>query len=122
MLILVTSLERLVTSSFLIKMISFSSSFIRLPSQLGVVNIPLVTLSPWLASLPIWPLQQASNSALYNSCNYAFNLGACQIAAGQSDVVIAGGVDTMSDVPIRLSRGMRKSLLDANKVGKILTL
>ena len=42
--------------------------------------------------------------------------GACQIAAGQSDVVVAGGVDTMSDVPIRLSRGMRKSLLAANKV------
>lgn len=42
--------------------------------------------------------------------------GLCQIAAGQNDVVVAGGVDFMSDVPIRLSRGMRKSLLEANKV------
>ena len=31
-------------------------------------------------------------------------------------MVVAGGVDFMSDVPIRLSRGMRKALLDANKV------
>ncbi len=29
--------------------------------------------------------------------------------------MIAGGVDFMSDVPIRLSRGMRKSLLAMNK-------
>ncbi|CAI8048216.1 Trifunctional enzyme subunit beta, mitochondrial [Geodia barretti] len=49
------------------------------------------------------------------SSNMAVTTGACQIAAGQSDVVVAGGVDTMSDVPIRLSRGMRKSLLAANK-------
>ena len=42
--------------------------------------------------------------------------GVCQISAGQNDVVVAGGVDIMSDVPIRLSRGMRKSLLQANKV------
>ena len=42
--------------------------------------------------------------------------GLCQIAAGQNDVVVAGGVDFMSDIPIRLSRGMRKSLLEANKV------
>ncbi len=39
-----------------------------------------------------------------------------QIASGQSDVVVAGGVDFMSDVPIRLSRGLRKSLLAMNKV------
>ena len=39
-----------------------------------------------------------------------------QIATGQSDAVVAGGVDFMSDVPIRLSRGFRKSLLAVNKV------
>ena len=32
-------------------------------------------------------------------------------------MVVAGGVDFMSDVPIRLSRGFRKTLLDFNKVG-----
>lgn len=31
-------------------------------------------------------------------------------------MVVAGGVDFMSDVPIRLSRGLRKSLLAMNKV------
>lgn len=46
----------------------------------------------------------------------SLSLGFCQIAAGHSDAVVAGGVELMSDVPIRLSRGMRKALLDANKV------
>lgn len=49
------------------------------------------------------------------SSNVAMTTGVCQIAAGMSDVVVAGGVDFMSDVPIRLSRGMRKTLLDFNK-------
>jgi len=42
--------------------------------------------------------------------------GFCQIAAGQSDVVVVGGVDFMSDVPIRLSRPVRKSLMQLNRV------
>ena len=42
--------------------------------------------------------------------------GFCQIASGQSDVVVVGGVDFMSDVPIRVSRRFRKALLNANKV------
>ena len=49
-------------------------------------------------------------------------LGICQITAGQSDVVVAGGVDFMSDVPIRVSRGFRKALLDFNKVIKLYKL
>ena len=55
-----------------------------------------VTLCVIVSSLPLHP-------------------GLCQIAIGQSDVGIAGGVDFMSDVPIRVSRGTRKSLLDFNK-------
>ena len=43
------------------------------------------------------------------------SLGVNQIAVGQSDVVVAGGVDFMSDVPIRVSRGLRKTLLTMNK-------
>ena len=42
--------------------------------------------------------------------------GMAQIASGYNDIVVAGGVDTMSDVPIRVSRGMRKALLSMNKV------
>lgn len=37
------------------------------------------------------------------------------IASGQCDVVVAGGVEFMSDVPIRHSRKMRKTLLTLNK-------
>ncbi|NXQ11089.1 ECHB enzyme, partial [Peucedramus taeniatus] len=37
------------------------------------------------------------------------------IAAGQCDVVVAGGVELMSDVPIRHSRKMRKTLLTLNR-------
>ena len=48
---------------------------------------------------------------------FFFLLGISQILSGQNDVVVVGGVDTMSDVPIRLSKGMRKALLAMNKVG-----
>ena len=37
------------------------------------------------------------------------------IAAGQCDSVVAGGVEFMSDVPIRHSRKMRKTMLSLNR-------
>ena len=37
------------------------------------------------------------------------------ISTGAADVVIAGGVEFMSDVPIRHSRKMRKLMLSLNK-------
>ena len=49
------------------------------------------------------------------SANQAITSGIGQITSGQSEVVIAGGVETMSDVPIRLSKPMRKLLLTMNK-------
>lgn len=49
------------------------------------------------------------------SSNMAMSTACAQLASGQADVVIAGGVDFMSDVPIRLSRGLRKGLLKMNK-------
>lgn len=49
----------------------------------------------------------SSNQAIANAIG--------QITSGQSEVVIAGGVEFMSDVPIRHSRYMRKLLLSANK-------
>ncbi|KAJ7341402.1 hypothetical protein JRQ81_005458 [Phrynocephalus forsythii] len=45
------------------------------------------------------------------SSNQAMTTGVGLIAAGQLDVVIAGGVELMSDVPIRHSRKMRKTML-----------
>lgn len=47
------------------------------------------------------------------------------IASGQCDVVIAGGIEMMSDVPIRHSRKMRKvmiSLSRAKSLGQRLSL
>ena len=38
------------------------------------------------------------------------------IASGQCDAVVAGGVDFMSDVPIRFNRKMRSKMLQMNKV------
>lgn len=37
------------------------------------------------------------------------------IASGQMDTVVAGGVEFMSDVPIRFSRKMRKHMLSFPK-------
>jgi acetyl-CoA acetyltransferase len=41
------------------------------------------------------------------------------IATGQADVVIAGGTETMSDVPIRFSRNMRKAMIKSTKVKSV---
>lgn len=49
------------------------------------------------------------------SSNQAITSGVGLIASGQCDTVIAGGVEFMSDVPIRLSRPLRKTLLSLNK-------
>lgn len=49
------------------------------------------------------------------SANVAITQAMGQIMTGESDVVIAGGVETMSDVPIRFNRQVRKHLLTMNK-------
>uniref|UniRef100_A0A8C6TI40 Trifunctional enzyme subunit beta, mitochondrial n=1 Tax=Neogobius melanostomus TaxID=47308 RepID=A0A8C6TI40_9GOBI len=49
------------------------------------------------------------------SSNQAMTSGMGLIAAGQCDAVVAGGVEFMSDVPIRHSRKMRKTMLSLNK-------
>jgi acetyl-CoA acyltransferase len=49
------------------------------------------------------------------SSNVAITSGIGQILSGQSEIVIAGGVETMSDVPIRFNRNVRKILLTMNK-------
>ncbi|KAJ8342148.1 hypothetical protein SKAU_G00320760 [Synaphobranchus kaupii] len=49
------------------------------------------------------------------SSNQAMTTGVGLIAAGQCDAVVAGGVEFMSDVPIRHSRKMRKTMLSLNK-------
>ncbi|XP_069017733.1 trifunctional enzyme subunit beta, mitochondrial isoform X1 [Embiotoca jacksoni] len=49
------------------------------------------------------------------SSNQAMTTGVGLIAAGQCDSIVAGGVEFMSDVPIRHSRKMRKIMLSLNK-------
>nr|XP_015204012.1 PREDICTED: trifunctional enzyme subunit beta, mitochondrial isoform X1 [Lepisosteus oculatus] len=49
------------------------------------------------------------------SSNQAMTTAVGLIASGQCDTVVAGGVEFMSDVPIRHSRKMRKAMLSLNK-------
>ncbi|XP_038655976.1 trifunctional enzyme subunit beta, mitochondrial isoform X2 [Scyliorhinus canicula] len=59
------------------------------------------------------------------SSNQAMTTAVGLIASGQCETVIAGGVEFMSDVPIRHSRKMRKILLSLNRaktIGQRLTL
>ncbi|XP_067679388.1 trifunctional enzyme subunit beta, mitochondrial-like [Haliotis asinina] len=49
------------------------------------------------------------------SSNQAITTGMGMIASGGCDSVVAGGVEFMSDVPIRHSRKMRKLMLSINK-------
>lgn len=52
------------------------------------------------------------------SSNAAICAGAEKILAGKADVVIAGGTETFSDVPIRLTRKMRQKLIGLSKASK----
>ena len=52
------------------------------------------------------------------SSSMAVCSGAEKILAGKADVVIAGGVETFSDLPIRLSRNLRQKLIQLPKAMK----
>jgi acetyl-CoA acyltransferase len=52
------------------------------------------------------------------SANQAITSGAEKIISGQADIIIAGGVETFSDVPIRYSRPIRQKLLQMPKALK----
>lgn len=52
------------------------------------------------------------------SSNQAITTGVEKILAGQADIIVAGGVETFSDVPIRFSRPIRKRLLQVGKASK----
>uniref|UniRef100_A0A673VX89 Trifunctional enzyme subunit beta, mitochondrial n=1 Tax=Salmo trutta TaxID=8032 RepID=A0A673VX89_SALTR len=49
------------------------------------------------------------------SSNVAMTTGVGLITSGQCDTIVAGGVEFMSDVPIRHSRKMRKTMLALNR-------
>jgi acetyl-CoA acyltransferase len=52
------------------------------------------------------------------SANQAITNAAEKIQAGQADIILAGGAETFSDVPIRYSRKVRERLLKVAKVSK----
>jgi acetyl-CoA acyltransferase len=49
------------------------------------------------------------------SSNAAIAAGSDKIRAGQADIIVAGGVETMSDVPIRFSRELRARMIASQK-------
>lgn len=50
------------------------------------------------------------------SSNQAVAQGANMIRSGLANIIVAGGVETMSDVPIRFSRKVRARLIASQKV------
>ena len=52
------------------------------------------------------------------SSNQAATNAVEMIRSGQADIILAGGVETMSDIPIRLRKDMRQKLLEARKYKK----
>src|SRR5439155_1326286 len=70
-----------------------------------------VSLLPQLPKeIPAYSLNRACASA-----NQAVTNAHDQISIGHADVVLAGGVETLSDVPILVSRGLADILVDASK-------
>jgi len=61
-------------------------------------------------SVPCHTVTQACISANQAICN-----GAAMIQSGMADVVIAGGTETFSDVPIRFSKPLRKKFIASMK-------
>ena len=62
------------------------------------------------ATVPAYTVSRACASS-----NQAITSAADNITRGYADVVIAGGVEVLSDVPMLLSRRLRDSLLSASK-------
>jgi len=52
------------------------------------------------------------------SSNAAVTNAADLIRTGQADIILAGGTETMSDIPIKLSKNFRQKLLEARKFKK----
>lgn len=62
------------------------------------------------ASVPAYTISRACISA-----NQALTSAADQIALGRADVVVAGGVETLSDVPIQYGRRFRDALVKLSR-------
>lgn len=62
------------------------------------------------SSCPAYTVTMACVSSLQSALD-----GVRAIRCGDADVVIAAGAETLSDVPIRLSKNMRKKIIEAQK-------
>lgn len=62
------------------------------------------------AHVPAYTISRACISA-----NQAFTNAADQIALGRADVIVAGGVETLSDVPIQYGRRFRDALVKLSR-------
>lgn len=82
-----------------------------------VPNVLAPNIAREVALLPLFPknIQAYSVSRACASANQAITDGADQIMLGQADVVIAGGAESLSNVPILHSRGMSDALVAASK-------
>ncbi len=71
--------------------------------------------------LPLLPkgVQAFSVSRACASANQAITDGADQIALGHAEVVIAGGAESLSNVPIMHSRGMTDALVAASRAKSV---
>jgi acetyl-CoA acyltransferase len=69
------------------------------------------------AGLPLGTVAYTETMACISS-NRAAASGVELIRGGQADLVVVGGTETMSDVPLRVSRKLRKRLIGVQKVRK----
>ena len=65
-------------------------------------------------SVPAFTVSQACISA-----NRAITCGADLISSGQADVVIAGGTESMSDIPIKFRKKFRQKLIESQKYRRV---
>jgi acetyl-CoA acyltransferase len=82
-----------------------------------VPNVLAPNIAREVALLPLFPknIEAWSVSRACASANQAITDAADQIALGQADIAIAGGAESLSNVPILHSRGMSDALVAASK-------
>ena len=82
-----------------------------------VASVLAPNIAREIALMPLFPknLQAWSVSRACASANQAITDAADQIMLGQADIAIAGGSESLSNVPILHSRGMSDALVAASK-------
>src|ERR671920_619226 len=82
-----------------------------------VPNVVAPNIAREVSLLPMLPkgVQAFTVSRACASANQAITDAADQIALGHADVIIAGGAESLSNVPILHSRGMSEALVAASK-------